>query len=93
MRKNYKLVCNGTVNIQNGALYCYGYVEGEGSVNINGESSVYSPFVIGNFNGGSYIYGLYKVGGVSPLNDYIMPNIKSEMTIKYGSSVYGLCAL
>lgn len=88
-----KLVCNGTVNIQNGALYCYGYVDGEGSVNINGESSVYSPFVIGNFNGGSYIYGLYKVGGVSPLNDYIMPNIKSEMTIKYGSSVYGLCAL
>ncbi len=88
-----KIICNGEIKIQDGGLYCYGYIDGEGEISSNGSSSVYAPFVIGSFNGGGYIYGLYKVGGVSPLNDYVMPNIKTPLTIKYGSSVYGLCAL
>lgn len=88
-----KLICNGDVNIIDGSLYCYGYIGGDGNINSSGSSSVYAPFVIGNFNGGGYIYGLYKVGKVSPINEYVMPNISAKLTVKYGTSVYGLCAL
>ena len=88
-----KLKVDGKVDLSNGSLYCYGYIDGEGHVVTDGASNVYAPFVVRDFCGGVYVYGQYMISKQSALNDYVMPNIKAKLTVKYGSSVYGLCAL
>ena len=83
--------------ISSGLIECYGYIkESSGNngsqVNIN-SGSLYAPFVIYDYRGGSNTGGTFRVtqegAPIMPFNVFDMPNIQSSMTIKSAAKYYG----
>ena len=76
---------NGTLNVNGGGrLDAYGYVKGTGKVFLLNGGSVYAPFVVRDFKGGSYTTAAYKAS-ITPFNQYELPNIQTNMRVEYGS--------
>lgn len=84
---------NGTLNInENGRIDVYGYVKGSGNVRVYNKGTVYAPFVVRDFKGGSYTLSAYSKN-IAPFSQYEMPNIQTDMRIDYGALFYARASL
>lgn len=77
-----------------GVLDVRGYVRGEGKVTAAAGSTVYLPFVVYDFKGGSATRDLYIDGEISPFNMFdIFYNLQADTRIESGASVISYLAL
>lgn len=77
---------NGGIAVNNsGRLDVYGYIKGEGKTYIYNGGTVYSPFVVRDFKGGTYTTGAY-LKDIAPFSQYELPNIQTNMYIEYGAT-------
>lgn len=82
-----------------GKLNNYGYIKGDGTLNVLDGGTLLTPFVIRDFRGGSSTAGTYKGStdgnkiGVSPINQYDMPNVQALQHIEAGGKVVAHCSL
>ncbi|MBO4535320.1 MAG: hypothetical protein J5755_05230, partial [Clostridia bacterium] len=80
---------------------CYGYIKGDGEIEIKSGGKMYSPFVVRDFRGGTSTVGAYankslatfafnnSPNGIAPFNNYEMPNVQVLQKIYSGASIYG----
>lgn len=74
-----QIVNNGTLDFANGSEFdVRGYVKGNGIAYFRSGSTVYSPFVVLDFRGGTNTVTVYRKGSISPFNQYELPNIQCE---------------
>ena len=84
--------------INNGTIKCCGYIK-KNSINstsnviLNSGSTVYMPFVVYDYEGGTNTVVAYCTSNISPFNGYNMPNIQTDLLCNYGSHIYGLVDL
>ncbi len=82
-----------TINVKGGGiLSCCGYITG-GSVVAESGATVYEPFVICDFNGGTYTAVSYKTRKIAPFNRYAMFNIQSTLALRSGAALKGYAML
>lgn len=86
-----KLERDAYINLENGsALYCWGYINGDGMVDAKGGSKVYECFQLTGWRGGGQtlkmIVNLTK--NVFPVNQYYVQNIESALKLNYNSKEY-----
>lgn len=83
--------------VSDGTIYCLGYIKEKeydnGSKFIINSGTVYAPFVIYDYRGGSSTAGSYQNGGITPFNVYDMPNIKPYSRYSYDSNLIGYADL
>lgn len=102
-----KINNNGSVVIADGGIFdCYGFVDGNGTVAAESGASVYEPFVVYDFSGGTNTMDLYYGGfknrektesergeGKAPFTQYTMQNISCALEINSGATLFGRCNL
>jgi len=81
-----------SINVMGGVLSCIGYIVG-GTINATENASVYEPFIINDYAGGTYTAVSFKTIKISPFLVYSVINIQSEMTLDTTSKLYGYCDL
>ena len=83
--------------VSTGNVYCLGYIKEKeydnGSKFIVDNGTVYAPFVIYDYRGGTSTAGTYQKGGITPFNVYDMPNIKPYSKYSYKSKLIGYADL
>lgn len=81
------LSVKGSVTVADGGvLDVRGYVRGEGTVEAFDGSTVYLPFVVYDFRGGTNTTTVYMKGNVIPFNTYEMfYNLQVDTTVNYGA--------
>ncbi len=83
--------------VSTGNVYCLGYIKEKeydnGSQFLVNSGTVYAPFVIYDYRGGSSTAGAYQEGGITPFNVYDMPNIKPYSKYSYKSTLIGYADL
>ena len=81
-----QLINNGTINFnKNSILVARGYIKGTGTANFNSGSTVYSPFVVLDFRGGTNTTTVFRKGNIAPFSQYEMPNIQCVQYYHYGA--------
>lgn len=81
-----QIINNGTINLNNGAkLDLRGYIKGTGKIEARSGATVYSPFVVRDFRGGTNTLRTY-LKGISPFNVFEMPNIQCLYGVNYGAT-------
>ena len=89
LEDNAEIVSTGTIN-------CYGYID-ESSLN-NGSKvtiesgSIYMPYVLRDFRGGSYMYAVYSKRDSmmsTPFNQYEFRNVNPTLIINYNGQLNG----
>ena len=93
MNSKSGIICDGVID-------CYGFIRessknNESYITVN-TGSVYLPFIIRDFRGGSITYGIYnKFDSVNcpPFNQMQFENIEPLLTLKYNSKLYGYANL
>ena len=81
-----QLINNGTINFNSGSiLAARGYIKGTGTANFNSGSTVYSPFVVLDFRGGTNTTTVFRKGNIAPFSQYEMPNIQCAQYYRYGA--------
>lgn len=92
--KHSQIINNGTMTFVSGAvLDTRGYVKGTGSIVFESGSTMYAPFVVHDFRGGTSTVGSYNKGSIAPFSRYNMPNIQCFTTFYSGTTVTGYCGL
>lgn len=92
-----KIINNGDIVLNGGKFDIRGLVNGSGNAIFN-SGSVYSPFVVRDFKGGTYsaikCWGLLAINKVAPFSQYEMPNIQCN-NIRYysGAALVGYADL
>lgn len=92
-----KIVNNGNIVMNGGKFDIRGLVNGNGQATFN-SGSVYSPFVVRDFKGGTYSaskcwgYGL-AINKVAPFCEYEMPNIQCNSRYYSGATLTGYADL
>lgn len=75
-----------TVN-SGGNLYAWGYILGEGKVDVQSGATVCEPFQIALFRGGNAVKAMAASKQlVFPFNQYFIQNVEAPMTIHHGAS-------
>lgn len=93
-KEHSQIINNGTMTLKNGAtLVARGYIKGSGKAIYESGSTVYMPFVIIDFRGGTSTVGAYNSGAISPFNEFEMPNVQCTQLIESGSTIIGYCDL
>lgn len=79
-----------------GTINCFGYIDetslNNGSQVLINSGSLYMPFILRDFRGGSYMYAVYKDRSKYesvPFNQFEFRNINSTFVVKYGASLFG----
>ena len=81
-----QLINNGTINFnKDSILVARGYIKGTGTANFNSGSTVYSPFVVLDFRGGTNTTTVFRKGNIAPFSQYEMPNIQCVQYYHYGA--------
>lgn len=81
-----QLINNGTINFnKDSILVARGYIKGTGTANFNSGSTVYSPFVVLDFRGGTNTTTVFRKGNIAPFSQYEMPNIQCVQYYRYGT--------
>lgn len=96
-----KLIVGNNASIvseRGSSIKCYGFLYNESSttegssVIINSGATIYQPFVLADFRGGSYMAGVKNsidTSKASPFNRFIFANVSVPLTVKYGASLVG----
>lgn len=85
-----QIINNGTINLNSGAkLDLRGYIKGTGIVEARSGATVYSPFVVYDYRGGTNTVTVYRKGNIAPFRIYEMPNIQCNYSILYGAEHKG----
>lgn len=81
---------NSNITVNNGGkLYCWGYITGAGTVTVKKGGSVYEPFQIMDFRGGTASMAMMNTPqGVFPFSQYYIQNVESRMTLEYGAKEF-----
>lgn len=86
LEENGKIVLNSGAN-----LYCWGYINGEGTVTAKNGAHVYECFQLRGWRGGTVTSGMLgNTEKVFPLNQFYIQNIEAELCLMSGAteSVY-----
>ena len=80
-----------TINLMgnNSALYAWGYITGQGTINAKSGSKVYELFQISDWRGGTYTEKVYdgrSTYKVFPFSQYYVQNIEAKLVVNYGAS-------
>lgn len=85
-----QIINNGTINLNSSAkLDLRGYIKGTGIVEARSGATVYSPFVVYDYRGGTNTKTVYEKGKIAPFRIYEMPNIQCNYSILYGAEHKG----
>lgn len=85
---------NSTITFKSGAtLDTRGYIKGTGSAIFESGSTVYSPFVVLDFRGGTNTTTVFRKGNIAPFSQYEMPNIQCVQYYHYGAKHTAYVAL
>jgi len=93
-----KIVNNGNITMNSGNFDIRGLVNGSGQATFN-SGSVYSPFVVRDFKGGTYTVnqcwgGILGTGTkIAPFSEYQMPNIQCNSRYYSGATLTGYADL
>lgn len=82
---------NGELIFNGGSFDVRGYVKGSGHATFNSGTTVYSPFVVLDYKGGTYTTKTHK--NAAPFTEYEMPNIQCDMRIYSGAISKGYADL
>ncbi len=83
---------NTNITINNGAaLYCWGFITGDGSVTANDGATIYENFQLTDFRGGSQAGDM--ANGVFPLSQYYVQNIEVQLTLYAGATEYAATSI
>lgn len=82
-----KLGRNAQIDVK-GQMYCWGYVAGKGTVTVENGATLYEPFVVVDWQGGTRTSGAYKKA--FPYNQYYVQAVESKVVFMPGAK--GLCA-
>lgn len=82
-----KLGKNAQIDVK-GKMYCWGYVAGKGTVTVENGATLYEPFVVVDWQGGTRTSGAYKKA--FPYNQYYVQAVESKVIFMPGAK--GLCA-
>lgn len=93
---NYaELKLDGSVIVEKGGKFdTNGRVTGNGGITVQNGGSIYQPFLILDFSGGTNTSGLFTLNQ-TPFSRYAMINIqcKNGFTVEYGGTLYGHASL
>lgn len=70
------------------ALYCWGYINGDGMVIAHNGARVYECFQMTGWRGGNKTVPMITGKKVFPVNQYYIQNIESALKLEYGSAEY-----
>lgn len=83
------IVNNGTINLNSGKLYSYGYIKGSGIINMANNTSAYEVFRMHDWKGGGNSYGIYNATKeYLALSAYSVHNISCKIIISAGCNYY-----
>ncbi len=86
-----RITNNGKITVSGGRVDCYGFIDGSGTVEaVTG--TVYEPFVVLDFAGGSNTLSLY-LDNQNPFTEYTMQNISCALVIHDTAAYGGYCNL
>ena len=90
-----KMINGATINCD-GTITAFGFITDSGNDNnVYVSGAVYQPFVLLDFLGGSYMYGMYndlmESYGLAPFQEFALMNIHPKVTYYHNSQLYG-CA-
>ena len=101
-----KMCEDSKIIVKNGGVIdCMGYIKesynstnidtkkGNGSKLILEKGTLYTPFVIYDYRGGSSTVGSYDKGGISPFSVFDCPNVHTNIQCNYGSNIIGYADL
>ena len=74
-----------------GTMYAWGYVVGDGNVNVSSGGKIYENFQLADFQGGTITTELVNVENQSmifPFSQYYVQNVEVAMTMNAGSELY-----
>jgi len=77
------------INNNSGKIECLGYIKKSSAddvAEIANKGSIYAPFVVYDYRGGSSTGGTFLIGNVCPFNVFDMPNIQCTVTTSYSTS-------
>lgn len=80
---------DSNITIHDGAtMYCWGYIYGDGTVNVEAGGVVHENFQFTDFRGGEATLALAQHGLVFPMSQYYVQNVEVAMTFAHGASEY-----
>ena len=83
-----QIINEGTITVSGGGtLDLRGYLKGGGTLYLNEGSNLYSPFVVRDFRGGTNTVTVYRKGGITPFNQFDLPNSQCTTVFWYGSEL------
>lgn len=89
--KYNQILNNGNI-IVNGELRVYGLIDGTGKIELNDGATLYEPYLVNNFSGGTDTEALYNANQF-PFEQYDTINIRTELKINYDAKVIGMTSL
>jgi uncharacterized repeat protein (TIGR02543 family) len=88
-----QIINNGRINVNNGgSLDLYGLLKGDGHVTAYSGSTIYQPFMIADYAGGTNTQDLFGVNQ-TPFKRYAMVNIQNSFEMHSGSTMQGRTSL
>lgn len=84
-----------SILVQNtGKVYCYGYISGEGEIDTVSGATLYEPFQINDYRGGTQTYNMKDhYSKVFPFTQYFVQNIEAKLRINYGAFLYAVAII
>ncbi len=87
---------NARIDVESGAsFYAWGFVTGDGKIDVKKGGRSYEGFQIGDWPGGSNAatLGMYETNKAFPLTHYFYQNIESTIIYRAGAKAYGSSAV
>lgn len=89
--KYNQIINNGTILV-GGTLKVYGLIDGTGKIELNNGATLYEPYIVNNFSGGTDTEGLYSAEQF-PFEQFDTINIRLELKVNFGAKVIGMTSL
>lgn len=97
-----QIVLEGRINVyETGIIWAIGKIVGNGEIEVNANASVYEPFTVDDWRGGSVAAGMYggpnggkdKLNNAVPFNKYTMHSIETKITIQKDANYIGIASI